>query len=210
MHSVVRRSAVLVLAVGLVAGPVSGCASDPDPSPPAGVDELTVPTSSLDPGDVVDGIDNPWLSWTPGESTTLSGSSGSITLVVAPTATETPGGVPGWVVTTRSVEGEQVDTYAQDDEGNVWLVARAGAVEAGQDGAGAGLLMAATPRLGDGYYTAYRPGVVEERAEVTALEDGTVEITTTDAQRPGIETVATYEKGTGLIRLETGSGVFER
>jgi hypothetical protein len=195
MHSVVRRAAVLALAASLV-GSATGCASDPQASPPTGVDELTIPTPSPDPDDFVGEIDNPWLALEPGETSTLTGASGELTLSVGTQPTV----LDGVDVTTLAV-GDASYLLAQDRDGNVWRF-----VEGGEPG----LFMAAAPRYGDGYYTAYAEGVVEERAEVTALEDDSVEVTTTDPADPAAGTVATYEKGVGLVRLETAADVFER
>ena len=192
MGSGVRRAAAAAVLMVLLAG----CASDPEPLPSAGVDELVIPTPSPDPDDFVDAVDNPWLALGPGESVTLGGATGEITVSVG-AETTTLGGV---AVTTLSV-GDTSYLLAQDADGNVWRFPEEGEP---------GLFMAATPRYGDGYRTAYDPGVVEERAEVTALEGDTVEITTTDPARPGADTVATYERGTGLVRLETASGAYER
>ena len=80
-----RRRAVLTVLTLLV---LAGCGSASDPSPPAGVDGLEIPTPSVDSDDFVTGVDNPWLplpigaTWTydvsgtrPGEATvtTLEG-----------------------------------------------------------------------------------------------------------------------------------------
>lgn len=188
----VRRVAASVAAAILV----TGCASDPDPSPPAGVDELTIPTPSPDPDDFADRVDNPWLALEPGASTTLTGPRGQLVVSVD----ETPTTVDGVAVTTM-VRGETSYLLAQDEKGNVWRFV---------EGAEPGLFMPATPRYGDGFRAAYDEGVVEERAEITALEGDTVEVTTTDPARPGADTVATYEKGTGLVRIVTSDGAFER
>jgi hypothetical protein len=188
----VRRVAACAAAAVLF----TGCASDPDPSPPAGVDELTIPTPSPDPDDFTDRVDNPWLALEPGSSTTLSGLRGELVVSVD----ETPTTVDGVTVTTMRL-GDAPYLLAQDERGNVWRFV---------EGAEPGLFMPATPRYGDGFRTAYDEGVVEERAEITALEGDTVEVATTDPVRPGADTRATYEKGTGLVRIVTADGSFER
>jgi hypothetical protein len=195
MRTGVRRSAAVVL-VGLLAAPLAGCASDPDPSPPAGVDELTIPTPAPDPDDFVDEVDNPWLALGAGESATLTGSMGEVALVVGPEPT-TLDGVPvtSWTVGATSY------LLAQDRDGNVWSLT--------EDGE-AGLFMAATPRYGDGYGTAYDGDTATRVAEVSDLEDDTLEITTTDPAQPGSGEVATYEKGVGLVRLQLGFSAYER
>jgi hypothetical protein len=142
----------------------------------------------------VAGIDNPWLALESG--ITLTGPTGELTAELGDQPVEVDG-----VPTTQVTLGATSYLLAQDDDGNVWRFV---------EGAEPGLFMAATPRYGDGYRTAYDEGVFEERATVTDLEDDTVEITTTDPARPGADTIATYEKGTGLVRLENAEGVFER
>jgi hypothetical protein len=193
MGAGVRRAAVAVL----LAMSVTACAGEPEVSPSAGVDELTIPTPSPDPDDFVETVDNPWLSLGAGESVTLAGSAGDLVALVG----DEPTTLQGVAVTTWTV-GETAYLLAQDRAGNVWRFL--------EDGGEPGLFMAATPRYGDGYRTAYDEGTFEERATVTDLDDDLVEITTTDPARPGADTVATYEKGTGLVRFETGTGAYER
>ena len=67
--------------------------------------------------------------------------------------------------------GLHSDFFAQDRDGNVWWLGRAGEWEAGVDGARAGLVVPADPRVGDGYRMALLEGVVEDRAEVTAVDE---------------------------------------
>ena len=59
-----------VLLVALLA---FGCGTASEPSPPSGVDELTIPTPSVDPGDFVERIDNPWLPARPRRDLDLPG-----------------------------------------------------------------------------------------------------------------------------------------
>ncbi|WP_157571034.1 hypothetical protein [Nocardioides insulae] len=131
--------------------------------------------------------------------------------------------------------------YAQDRDGNVWWFGRrdadaegAGAEagsgnppspstapedtwRAGEGGAQAGLVMAAGPRLGDGYRTAYLPGVLEPVATVTEVEKGRVELEIgpgggeqeapgSVGTEPGAVTsevvTEVYELGLGLTRRE--------
>src|SRR5207344_2895483 len=82
--------------------------------------------------------------------------------------------------------------YAEDTAGNVWWfgqrVARRGphvdllatrSWTAGREGAQAGLLVSAAPRVGDGYLTGYQPHVVESRSTVVSI-DATVALPTHD------------------------------
>ncbi|WP_182524406.1 hypothetical protein [Nocardioides dongkuii] len=201
MRPGVRRT-VVALALLALSASTTGCAADPDPSPPAGVDGLTVPSPSPDPDDfdaAGGGVDNPWLALDPGSTTTLEGTDGAVTLAVAEDPT-TVGGIEATEVTFTDPRGSTTALLAQDDDGNVWRL--------GDTGAEAGLVMAATPRLGDGYGTTYAGGAVDARAEVTDLEGDTLEVRWTD--RAGTDALATFEKGTGLVRLETAFGAYGR
>ena len=83
------------------------------------------------------------------------------------------------VATTAQVRTEDGETttdwFAQDADGNVWWFGREGEWQAGTDGAEAGLAMPETPRVGDGFRTAYQPGVVEDVVTVLVL-DGTATV----------------------------------
>lgn len=100
------------------------------------------------------------------------------------------------------------DLYAQDADGNVWWLGHddpadpTGAWVAGEDGAEAGLAMAADPRRGDGYRRAGVPGE-DLRAEVVEVDETTVLVETTDGSEV---TVERYTRGAGLETIETGTG----
>ena len=78
------------------------------------------------------------------------------------------------------------DWYAQDRAGNVWYfgedttsydgdeISTEGSWEAGVNGAQAGVVMLARPRVGDGYQQEYDPGNAEDRAEVLSIDDQVV------------------------------------
>lgn len=75
------------------------------------------------------------------------------------------------------------DWYSQDREGNVWYFGEAttkteggkssteGSWEAGVNGAKAGVIMEAHPKVGDNYRQEYAPGVAEDRAEILSLNE---------------------------------------
>ena len=132
-----RRRAVLTVLTALA---LTGCGSASDPSPPAGVDGLVIPTPSVDPDDFVTGVDNPWLPLPVGATWryALSGTRpGDVTV----TTLEGPDveGVATTAVETQTVHARGRDTvsdfYAQDEAGNVWWFGRQGEWLAGQDGA---------------------------------------------------------------------------
>jgi hypothetical protein len=199
----------------------TGCGTASEPSPPTGVDGLRIPTPSVDSDDFVTGIDNPWLPLQVGatwEYAVTGGQSGTRTVTthegpdiegVATTAVETVTTAEGGRVTEVS------DFYAQDEAGNVWWFGRLGEWQAGDDGARAGLVMAADPRVGDGYREAYAEGVVDRRAEVLDLDDSRevplgeyddlVTIATTSPLTGRVEHVY-YAEGVGPVLLETVEG----
>ena len=180
------RAALLLAAAALV---LTGCGSAPGTIGPTGVDELTIPTPSADPGDFVTEVDNRWLPLPDGASWTYSvtGPEANRTIEVVNEVTG-PGpevmGVPTTELLELSVDatGEVLarvrSWYAQDRPGNVWLfgreVERAGEpvpedTWRAESAGGAGLAMPAEPRIGDGFVVAPATGA-EERAAVAALD----------------------------------------
>lgn len=212
-----RRSAVLAVLTLLV---LAGCGSASDPSPPAGVDGLEIPTPSVDSDDFVTGVDNPWLplkvgaTWEYAVSGTRPGKA-TVTTLEGPDVD----GVATTAVQTETLGTKATSTvtdfYAQDEAGNVWWFGREGEWLAGQDDARAGLVMAADPRVGDGYRQAEVPGVVDRRAEVLGLDgertvpDGAFEnLLTIAVTSPltGVVEQTYYAEGIGLVSLETTEG----
>jgi hypothetical protein len=115
--------------------------------------------------------------------------------------------------------GETVINYEYDDEGNLQGTDNEGAWEAGQDVAGVGsiaepgILIKATPTVGDTYQQEYYPGVAEDMAEVTAvaqsltLTDGSsysevVEVREWNPLETDSEEFKYYAPGVGLIKEE--------
>ena len=97
-------------------------------------------------------------------------------------------GVETVVVRDRAFLGGELvedtfDWYAQDRRGNVWyfgentkeyengrVVSTAGSWKAGRDGARAGIVMKAHPRVGATYYQEFSPGVAEDQATVLSRD----------------------------------------
>lgn len=167
---------------GFVAGAVliAGCGTGPATTPPAGVDELVVPTPTPEAGDFVADVDNPWWPLRPGTTSTYRDERGREVLRTVGPAEEVAGvtayGVVTEPVATTWGSGAPAPTtewFAQDRRGNVWLVGGRtddGTVwEAGEGGAGAGLVVTAVPRTGDGY-------VRREAAAVPALGASVVRV----------------------------------
>jgi hypothetical protein len=226
----VRISVVALVAAGLMLAPGCGV-GEPRSIDPAGVDGLEIPTSSPDPADFVTEIDNPYLPFVPGSVwhyEVVEGDEVIETVEVRATDdTREVAGVATTVVNevvkdaSGAVIEDTYEWYAQDTKGNVWSFGETttsfeegvqttdGSWEAGTDGARAGLAMAARPRVGDGYYQEFRPGVAEDRAEVVALDvtrgewTGLVETRDTTPLEPGVEEHRFYAEGLGLV-LEEG------
>jgi hypothetical protein len=149
-------------------------------------------------------------------------------------------GIPcAQVIDSNWVRGRLVertlDWYAQDFDGNVWYmgefatqykdgvpVGHEGSWKAGTDGAKAGIIMEAHPRVGDTYDQEDYPGVAEDRGKVLAV-DASVStpfgvwinqvLLTKDysAIEPGVEHKF-YVPGIGLVKsadVKGGSEVVE-
>jgi len=82
-----------------------------------------------------------------------------------------------------TVKEDTFDWYASDKDGNVWyfgedtktiengqVVSTLGSWEAGKNGAQAGIIMLAQPKIGDVYQQENSPGVVADMARVKALD----------------------------------------
>jgi hypothetical protein len=222
-------SSVSVVLIALVAGTLSGCGATPVAIGPSGIDGLTIPTPHPDPADFTARVDNPWFPLLPGSRWVYRryATSGTATLV----ATVLPGtrridGVPTTAVRwqRRSRAGTTtlaVRWYAQDTAGNVWwfgqqvrgvlpvdpLAVRSW--QAGRRGAEAGLVMAATPRDGDGYFNGFQRGVVERRSTVGTLDasvalprghyDHAVETEDHSSLEPLMVVQSYYARGVGLV-----------
>lgn len=183
---------------------LTACGTASAPSPPAGVDQLVVPTPSPDPADFVEVVDNPWFPLGPDAAWTyeVNDGAGRSRLDVW---VEDGGTIASVPVTARVSAGrgpDVTDWYAQDVHGNVWWFGREGEWQAGTDGAEAGLVMPATRRVGDGFRTAYAEGVVEDRALVVSLEDDELVVEVRSGLEPGTVTTLTYQRGTGPVELD--------
>lgn len=193
---------------------LSGCGTGAESYPPSGIDGLTIPTPSPDPADFVTRITNPWLELTPGRVATYdvkrSGRPDATRTVTVLPGTVTVAGVRATAVrdqvTGPGIATTRTDYYAQDRAGNVWWLGQAGLWQAGREGARAGLLVTAVPRLGDGYRAAYEKGVVEDVITVAQARP-ILTLERTSALEPGGATWDTYRKGVGLVeRLVSSTG----
>lgn len=191
---------------------LAGCAGLGQPAAydQPGINGLVIPTPSPAPDDFVDVVDNPWLALEPGATTQydVTAATGSYEVQVLADTTEIAGLAATGVRTVTDIDGEATDEtryYAQDVEGNVWLVGVEAAAHvggtswrAGEDGAEAGLAMPALPRLGDGWVTYGVPSVPEASRKVDDLSSEMVQM----LDEADTTTRNVYEKGVGLVGVE--------
>jgi hypothetical protein len=151
-------------------------------------------TALLDPADFTTRIDNPFWPMRPGSrwvyrETAPDGTRQRVVVTVTSRTKLIANGVTARVVHDVVTEGGQPievtdDWYAQDGAGNVWYLGEdtkeyengvvsstAGSFEAGVDGAQAGVIMPARPRVGLSYRQEYYAGVAEDRAEILSRKE---------------------------------------
>jgi hypothetical protein len=207
MPRAVRTLAALAITLG-----TAGCAGLGQPAPydSPGINGLEIPTPSPAPEDFVEVVDNPWLALEPGATwhygvTEAGRTVGTIDAEVVPGTSDVAGLSATAVRTVTDIDGGDDDEtrfYAQDDDGNVWLVGAdsdtGASWRAGEDGAEAGLAMPADPRLGDGWLTYRLPNLLEA---TTSVEDQSREMVQT-RHEAGTTTRNVYESGAGLVSVE--------
>jgi hypothetical protein len=224
-----------------VAWLLAACGAGPEPAPPTGIDELEIPTASPDPADFVREIDNPYLPLRPGSRWVYEseGVEPETTTVTVTEETRVVAGVTTTVVSdiVTDADGQVVEEtlgwFAQDRDGNVWYFGEdtteydergrpdpAGSWEAGVDGAQAGLVMPAGPRIGDGFRQEYAEGVAEDQATVLEVDEARtiglgdyadlVVTEDTTPLEPGVVERTYYAPGVGPVLRETVSGGTDR
>jgi hypothetical protein len=182
-------------AAPLGTAPTSAAASPTEPAPiPAGsaapVTGLYDPT--IDPTAFGSTVDNPFFPLRPGmrwDYRTQTEDGVETTVVVVTAKTRTIMGVPCVEVRdTVRLDGEVIedtlDWYAQQRDGTVWyfgedtkeyedgkVVTTAGSWEAGVKGAQPGIIMPATPTVGDRYRQEFYRGHAEDIGEVLTLAE---------------------------------------
>ena len=178
----------LLLAAAVVAvAAACGSNEEPDRALPRGSEPVR-----LDPADFSAEIDNPYWPMEPGTTWVYREGSQRVVVTVLDRTREVAG-VEARVVHDVVTEGGAVvedtyDWYAQDADGNVWylgeetkefedgkVVSTEGSWEAGVDGAQAGILVPADPKVGLQYRQEYLEGEAEDAAEVLSL-DGRVDV----------------------------------
>jgi hypothetical protein len=170
--------AAIAAAAGLGA---AGTAAQPPPKQP-------------DPSKFTPKIDNPWWPMRPGSrwvyrETDSEGTRQRVVVTVTRRTKLIANGVRARVVHDVVREGGELvevtdDWYAQDRAGNIWYlgedtteyengrpVSKEGSFEAGVDGAKAGIVMPARPRVGMRYRQEYYRGHAEDRARIMSRRE---------------------------------------
>ncbi len=231
MTSPTRPIALALLTTALVAVAAGG-ASAARPSAPSG---------PPNPAQFSTTIDNPYLPFVPGTRMVYRehGADGRGREVVKVThRTKTIQGVETVVVRDRAYSGGELaedtrDWYAQDRQGNVWyfgentkeyengkVVSTEGSWKAGVDGAQAGIVMEAHPKVGDTYSQEDAPGVAEDMATVLSLDasrtvpygtfDNLLKTRDFSPLEPSVVERKFYAAGIGSVLEKTVKGPRER
>jgi hypothetical protein len=198
-------------------------------------------TVDIDPQGFVQRIDNPYMPLTPGSSWRLEGRTADgyevDTITVLDETREVMGVTTTVVKDVVKLRGEGVvektwDWFAQDLRGNVWyfgedtaeyengkIVSRAGAWEAGVDGALPGIVMPAEPVPNDATRQEYFPGEAEDMGWLvqTGLStkvpagsyDDVIRVLEWSPLEPRIVVEKLYAPGVGILGEEALSGGLE-
>ena len=171
-------------------------------------------------------IDNEYFPLKPGTTFLYEGGTEHSEMSVT-SDTKMVMGVECVVVDHREWEGEKLiertyDWFAQDNKGTVWyfgedtkeyengkVVSTKGSWEAGVDGAKAGIIMPADPKVGHSYHQEYYPGEAMDMARVLGLEasvtvpygsfDEVLETKEWTPLQPGFSEKKYYVRGVGPL-----------
>ena len=188
-------------------------------------------------------IDNPYLPLVPGTTYIYQGTAdrrSTYEEFVVTNQTKTILGVETRVIHDTNWENGKViedtfDWFAQDDEGNVWyfgefsteykngkVIGHHGSWEAGVNGASAGIVMEAKPKVGDTYQQELAPGIAEDMVTVLSLNEivcvpfgcfsNVLKTKDFTPLEPGVAENKYYAPGIGQIKtiaVEGGSEVSE-
>jgi hypothetical protein len=240
-----HRSTIAALAVALVVG---GCTASeqnaqPEATPPIPTFQETSSGYSvdIDPQGFVKIIDNPYMPLTPGSTWRLEGKSGDgrevDTITVLDDTREVMGVTTTIVKDVVKLRGQGMlektwDWFAQDLRGNVWyfgedtaeyengkIVSRAGAWEAGVDGALPGIVMPADPVPNDATRQEFYGGEAEDLGWVVQTRlsrevpagsyDDVIRVLEWSPLEPRIVVEKLYAPGVGILSEHALSGGLE-
>jgi hypothetical protein len=180
-------------------------------------------------------ITNPYLPYIPGTEFIYDGYLGKSTehdVQYVTRTTKLIEGVRCVIVLDKGyvngrLEEKTEDYYAQDSSGNVWYFgeyetayhpkSHKSSWLAGVNGASPGIVMEATPRVGDTYYQENAPGVAEDQATILTLTanvktpfgryfGNVLESKEFSALEPGVVDHKYYEPGIGLMKDDVVRG----
>ncbi len=190
----------------------------------------------------VHGIDNPWLPFRPGTVFVYRGAKdgkAARDVVTVTARTRNIDGVRCVAVDDRlylggKLEERTTDWYAQDSAGNVWYFGEAtaeldsagrvtsteGSWRAGVNGAQAGIVMPARPRVGQSFRQEFYKGHAEDHFQVLDTS-ASVRVPYTTSRRalltkewtplePDVIDHKVYVRGIGLVKEQTVKGGDER
>jgi hypothetical protein len=238
-----RRVAATAVVMALSMG---GCGSNDDESkkrngatqPVSGSGQARLPQGSepvsLDPADFTARVDNSYWPMAPGSRWEYRSADERIVVTVTEKK-KTVEGIEARVVrdAVTGNDGSLVevtdDWYAQDSTGNVWYLGEdtkeyengkvsstQGSWEHGVDGAVAGIIVPAKPRVGLSYRQEYYKGEAEDRAKVLSLGakvkvpfggfEGALETEDTTPLEPDVVEHKFYAKGVGPVLKTSASG----
>jgi hypothetical protein len=222
-----RRIALLLLLVSAAA-----CGGDHSRKLPVGAEPV-----ELDPAEFTTDIDNPYWPMRPGSRWVYREGRQRVEVTVTPRTRRIAGIEARVVHDVVSENGELVedtyDWYAQDADGNVWylgedtkeyengeVASTEGSWEAGVDGAQAGILLPADPKVGMKYRQEYYEGKAEDAGEVLALDarvrvpfgafEDVLQTKDTTPLEPDLVEHKFYAKGIGPVLSRTVSGGGDR
>ena len=236
------RGLVAALFLFLLAIPFGACGSESgtgatgsvEPPPPP-------PSSSIDPSHFVRHVDNPYFPLNPGTTYRNRGvkeGKQAVDVFAVTHRTKKILGVTNTVVDDKLyVDGrlEEVahDWYTQDRKGNVWYfgetiqeydakgnrIKAKGAWEAGVDGARAGIVMPASPQVGDSFRPEYYRGKAEDVYRIVDLNasvtvpyrsfPSVLVMTEQSRLEPGVLGLKYHARGFGQIKESVAQGPHE-
>ena len=195
----------------------------------------------VDPADFKTEIDNPYWPMKPGSRWVYreSDAEGAVARVVVNVTdrTKTIMGIQARVVHDQVTEDGKVkedtfDWYAQDRKGNLWYLGedtteyengkrtKEGSWQAGVDGAYAGIILPAQPKVGLTYREEYYKGHAEDGAEIISLDafakvpagrfDHALQTRNFSGIEPDVVEEKFYARGVGVVLEVTVSGGSDR
>lgn len=224
------RVALVALTVGLAHAPAALASPNATCNPPQ-------PPPLPPPQHFVPEVTNPYFPLVPGTTYTYVGTEEGdrvLDTVVVTHSTKVILGVTATVVADVVVVNGQPserthDWYAQDDEGNVWYLGEAAfdfehghwvladdSWQAGRDGAEAGQIMEAHPKVGDAYTQENYVGYAQDMAQVLSIDAvvhvpyGTFDHALFSKEctplEPGVVDIKYYAPGIGEVSEATARG----